>query len=93
MMSISHIAPPAELTSEESAEWTAVAASVPLTRFTSVLLTQYCRHVVRARRIAQLIASIERAENIDVRQYQELIKLEESVSKTIRQLGSNLGLS
>ena len=48
---------PSELTDEESAEWEKIVARMPskwFTKETHPLLVQLCRHVVAARRLAQL---------------------------------------
>ena len=50
--------PPSELTDEQSYEWLKVVNRMPADWFpeeTHGLLVQYCRHIVDARRIAQLI--------------------------------------
>ena len=50
--------PPAELTEEQAYEWLKVTNRMPADWFpeeTHGLLVQYCRHIVDARRIAQLI--------------------------------------
>jgi hypothetical protein len=66
---VTEIAPrpaaPDELTDEQAAEWEAVVSRMPggwLTREQHPLLIQYCRHIVSARRLAQLIALAEGAE-------------------------------
>ena len=51
--------PPTELTREQAAEWRAVVDRLPadwFARETHGLLVQYCRHVVAARRVAELVA-------------------------------------
>jgi hypothetical protein len=54
--------PPAELSEEQAAEWQAMVNRLSADWFpreTWPLLVQYCRHVVSARRVAQLIARAE----------------------------------
>ena len=49
---------PLDLTPEETAEWVEIAEAMPadwFTRETHGLLKQYCRHIIAARRVAQLI--------------------------------------
>ena len=61
-------APPAELSDEEAEEWRAVVGRMPadwLARETYPLLVQYCRHVVSARRIHQLIEALQNDEELD----------------------------
>lgn len=53
---------PYDLTDEQSEEWWAVVNRMPAEWFpreTHALLAQYCRHVVAARRISQLITALE----------------------------------
>lgn len=55
-------APPAELSPEQRHEWLAVVNRLPAEWFqpeTYPLLAQYCRHVVSARRVAELVAALE----------------------------------
>lgn len=54
--------PPAELSSEQRMEWLAVVNRLPADWFqpeTYPLLSQYCRHVVSARRVAELVSALE----------------------------------
>jgi hypothetical protein len=56
-------APPDELTEEEAEEWRAIAGRMPhdwFTRENHPLLAEYCRHIVRARDLAQDIAKFKR---------------------------------
>jgi hypothetical protein len=53
---------PYDLTDEQAAEWWALVNRMPADWFpreTHGLLAQYCRHVVAARRIAEMIGSLE----------------------------------
>ena len=50
--------PPAELTDEEATEWAAIVNSTPPDYFNQpnqVILKQFCKHVVTARRLAEMI--------------------------------------
>jgi hypothetical protein len=52
------------LTDEQATEWWAVVNRLPADWFpreTHALLIQYCRHVVSARRVAQLLTQAESA--------------------------------
>jgi hypothetical protein len=56
-------APPEELGEEEALEWQAIAGRMPADWFTREnfpLLADYCRHIVRARDLAQDIAKFKR---------------------------------
>jgi hypothetical protein len=53
---------PSELTKEESEIWNTVVAAEPADWFsasTRPILAQYCRHIIRARRTAELIQNLE----------------------------------
>jgi hypothetical protein len=72
--------PPTELTDEQADEWRAVVMRLPADWFpreTHALLTQYCRHVVAARRVAQLIEGAEGAAEFDVETYERLLRMQE----------------
>jgi hypothetical protein len=54
--------PPEELTQEQKFEWVSVVNRMPAEWFpreTQALLAQYCRHIVSARRVANMIDSLE----------------------------------
>ena len=70
---------PDELTSEQAAEWHAVVNRMPADWFpreTHAMLVQYCRLLIRARRLAQLIDAAENAERFDVDAYRDLVRSE-----------------
>lgn len=88
--------PPPELTDEQSHEWRAVVNRLPAEWFpreTHGLLAQYCRHVVAARRIAQLIAEFEARDEIDVEQYDRLLKMQEREGRAISSLATRMRIS
>jgi len=61
--------PPRELTAEQAVEWVALVERMSADWFpreTHGMLTQYCRHVVAVRRVAQLIAKAEKAKTFDL---------------------------
>jgi hypothetical protein len=69
--------PPAELGPEERDEWIALCNAVPATYFpraTHMVLVQYCRHVVIARHLAELIQRMSAKKKFDLRQYRQLIR-------------------
>lgn len=88
--------PPVELTQEQADEWNAVVSRLPADWFpreTHALLAEYCRHVVTARRIAQLIQNAEGAETLDVVEYDRLGKMAERESRVIASLATKMRLS
>lgn len=89
--------PPSELTSEQAAEWRAVVGRMPTDWFpreTHSLLAQYCRHVVAARRVAQLIAAAEEGgEAFDVDEYDKLLKMQEREGRALSSLATRMRLT
>ena len=87
---------PDELTSEQAAEWQAVVNRMPADWFpreTHAMLVQYCRLLIRARRLAQLIDAAENAERFDVDAYRDLVRSEEAVSRAIASLATKMRIS
>jgi hypothetical protein len=87
---------PYDLTDEESTEWWAVINRMPADWFpreTHPLLVQYCRHTVRARRIAQIITSAEADEEFDLLRYDRLAKMAERESRILASLATKLRIS
>jgi hypothetical protein len=88
--------PPNELTIEQAVEWRAVVDRMPADWFpreTHGMLTQYCRHVVAARRIAQLIASAEKAKTFDIDAYDKLLKMQEREGRAISSLATRMRIT
>ena len=57
---------PDDLTDEQAEEWRAIVNTMPADHFMRgnyALLTQYCRHVIAARRTAQLIEQVAKQKN------------------------------
>ena len=87
---------PCDLTDEQSAEWWAIVNRMPADWFpreTHCLLAQLCRHIVRARRLAQLINAMEKANGFDFAQYHSLLGAEEEQSRAIASLTTKLRIS
>ncbi|MBS7696259.1 MULTISPECIES: hypothetical protein [unclassified Chelatococcus] len=87
---------PYDLTDEQADEWWAVVNRMPVDWFpreTHGMLAQYCRHVVRARRLAQLLNKLETSEDIDVKEYRDLLRSEEEQSRAISSLATRMRIS
>lgn len=88
---------PAELGDEQAAEWRAVVERMPADWFgreTHALLVQYCRHVVAARRIAQLIEKIEDDDgSFDLDAYDKVLKMQEREGRAISSLTTRMRLT
>ena len=87
---------PYDLTDEQSEEWWAVVNRMPADWFpreTHGMLAQYCRHVVAARRVAQLVKVCESAKSLDVDQYDKLLKMQEREGRAISSLATRMRIS
>lgn len=87
---------PYDLTDEQSTEWWAVVNRMPADWFpreTHGMLAQYCRHVVAARRVAQLIAKAEKQKALDVEEYDRLLKMQEREGRAISSLATRMRIS
>lgn len=87
---------PYDLTDEQVEVWRKVTTSMPADWFgpeTFDLLTLYCRHVVAARRIAQLIEQQEKAEAFDSNEYDKLLKMQERESRAMSSLATRMRLT
>lgn len=87
---------PYDLTDEQAAEWWAVVNSMPadwFTRETHAMLADYCRHVVKSRRVAQLVADAEKEDEVDVGLLDKLYKMAERESRAIGALAVRMRIS
>lgn len=88
--------PPEELSEEQSEEWISVVDRMPADWFpreTHGLLAQYCRHVIAARRVAQLIDQAEAADDFSVKDYDRLLKMQEREGRALSSLATRMRLS
>lgn len=88
--------PPAELSDEQAVEWRTVVNRLPADWFpaeTHGLLTQYCRHVVAARRVAHLVSQAESGDEFDVREYDLLLKMQEREGRALSSLATRMRIS
>lgn len=87
---------PYDLTDEQATEWWAVVNRMPADWFpreTHGMLSQYCRHVVSARRVAQLIEQAMGAEAFDVEAYNQLLIMQEREGRALSSLATRMRLS
>lgn len=87
---------PYELTDEQAEEWWAVVNSLPadwFPRHSHGQLIDYCRHTVKARRVAQLIQAEEDQKAIDVAKLDLLYKMAERESRAASSLATRLRLT
>ena len=88
--------PPSDLIDEQADEWRAIVDRLPADWFpheTFPLLAQYCRHITRARRLAQLIENNEREPTVNVKYYRDLLRSEVEQSRIIESLATKMRLS
>lgn len=87
---------PYDLTDEQAEEWWAVINRMPADWFpreTHGLLAQYCRHVVAARRVAQLISEAEAQESINIDDLDKLYKMQEREGRALSSLATRMRLT
>lgn len=89
--------PPDELLPEAAAEWRAVVGRLPADWFpreTWPCLIQYCRHVVSAGRVAQMIHDMEsNAEEFDLKKYDKLLAMQEREGRAMSSLATRMRLT
>lgn len=87
---------PYDLTDEQADEWWAVVNRMPADWFpreTHGMLAQYCRHIVAARRVAQLVKQAESEASLDVENYDRLLKMQEREGRAISSLATRMRIS
>lgn len=88
---------PDDLSEEMQDEWVAIVNRMPadwFTRETHSILAQYCRHVVAARRVAQLIDQWEKVGDVtELNEYDRLLKMQEREGRAISSLATRMRLT
>jgi len=88
---------PYDLTDEQTEEWWAVVNRLPADWFpreTHAMLAQYCRHVIEARRIAQLIDRMQSdKDGFEIKDYDRLLKMQEREGRAITSLATKMRIS
>jgi hypothetical protein len=97
---VERVRPPHGLIDEEVEVWAAVVSAQPADWFTSAtvpVLAQYCRHVVQAKRIAELIeratSHVDRKTKqptLTVKDLDRLLKMQERESRAIASLATKM---
>jgi hypothetical protein len=95
---IRRLRPPPDLTDEQREEFMRIVSEMPAEWFTSgnrALLTQYCRHVVTARRLAALIERLVSGgeDKVDAEALEKLIRAQAAESKIIKVLMTSLRMT
>lgn len=88
--------PPLDLTQEQSQVWWTVVESLASDWFqpdTYPLLAAYCRHTISARKVGQLIEAAEAAPELDIEEYDRLLKMQEREGRAISSLATRMRIS
>jgi len=84
------------LTDEQAGEWSRIVDALPADWFppeTHGLLVQYCRHLVEARRVSQLIEQVVSSEEFNLANYNELLKMQEREGRAASSLATRMRLT
>jgi hypothetical protein len=87
---------PLDLTPEESTEWEAIASAMPADWFQREnwgLLAQYCRHIVAARRVAQLIDAEMARKQVDLASLDKLLTMQSRETTALKAMAASMRLS
>lgn len=96
LQTIARLRPSYDLTDEETEVWVAVTENWPADWFTPAtapLLTQYCRHTIRARQIAELIEKATGDPDLAIKDFDRLLKMQERESRAIASLATKMRIS
>lgn len=88
--------PPLDLTPEETDEWASVVDSLPADWFpreTHGLLRQYCRHIVSARRVSQLIDAEMARDPVDIPMLDKLLGMQARETSAIKAMAASMRVS
>jgi hypothetical protein len=87
---------PYDLTDEQAEEWRAIVGTMDPGHFMRgnyPLLAQLCRHIVNARRLAQLIEQCAKEKDFDRKEFGILLQLEATESAAIMRLSRSMRLT
>ena len=87
---------PYDLTDEQTDEWRAIVSRMPADWFpreTHPVLAQLCRHIVNARRVSQLIDAELKAEQLNLKMFDDLSRMQARESGAIASLSTKLRLT
>jgi len=87
---------PYDLTDEQAEEWRAIVSTMDPGHFMRgnyPLLAQLCRHIVNARRLAQLIEQCAKEKDFDRKEFGILLQLEATESAAIVRLSRSMRLT
>ena len=87
---------PSTLPASAQAVWTRVVASLPADWFSEAswpVLEQYCRHVVEARRLSELIHRAIESPELEIDAYDRLLKMQERATRTLVSCATKLRIT
>lgn len=87
---------PYDLDDEGAAEWQRVVEAMPADWFgpeTFALLADYCRHVVSARHMSQLVAQLQKAPGVDMDGLDKALKMRERETRAASSLATRLRIT
>ena len=88
--------PPHDLNDEEVEVWHAVVSTMPADWFdkgTAPILSQYCRHAVQARRLGEMIERATSDAELDIRDYDRLLKMQQRESAALSSLATKMRIT
>jgi phage terminase small subunit len=88
--------PPAHLEPDAADEWRKVVNRMPADWFpdeTHAMLEQRCRHVIWMRKTADQIDEMTHSKNLDIKEYNFLLRLAASQSRTLINMDTNMRLT
>ena len=86
---------PSALTREQSQKWVEIVERFPADWFAQSMdtLAQYCRHVVDAQRVGQLIENLVANGDFDVDDYDKLLKMQEREGRALSSLATRMRIT
>jgi hypothetical protein len=87
---------PCDLTDEQAEEWRAIVDVMDAGHFMRgnyPLLAQLCRHIVNARRLAQLIQQVVKVREFNRKEYGALLQLQATETAAIMRLSRSMRLT
>ena len=88
--------PPESLDGERAACWNRIVSAMPAEWFTAEthdVLVQYCRHVVTADRVDQLIEAMHNNSEFDPSEYNQLLIMQDRESRALTTLATKMRLT
>lgn len=93
---VERVRPPAGMVDEEVEVWAAVVNTEPADWFTPStvpMLAQYCRHVVQAKRIAELVERATSDKALSLQDYDKILHMQDRESRAIAMLATKMRIS